>query len=247
MEKQGLPWQQEIDRELLVRFENVSKAYSMGDVRVDALKDITFEIYEGELLVILGPSGSGKTTLLNLLGGMDQASGGRVWFQNRDLTKADDKELTSYRRREVGFVFQFYNLIPDLTVGENIEIVADLVAQPLEIDEVLTEVGLKHKKDSFPSQLSGGEQQRVSIARALVKKPRLLLCDEPTGALDDQTGKMILVLLETIARKTGGTVAIVTHNNAITPMADRVLKMRNGQIVEIIRNYYPEPAKDLVF
>ncbi len=246
IEKRGLLVKEEEPKAVLLHFKDARKTYLMGEVQVQALKGVSVEIYDGELLVILGPSGSGKSTMLNLLGGMDQATSGNVLFNNQDLSVASDKELTLYRRHQVGFVFQFYNLIPDLTAGENIELAAELVDDPFSIDEVLEEVGLSNKKNNFPSQMSGGEQQRVSIARAIVKKPRILLCDEPTGALDDQTGKMILILLEKIARNMGGTVVIVTHNTAIAPMADRVLKMRNGQIVELLRNPHPECAKDLV-
>ncbi|MDN5366536.1 MAG: putative transport system ATP-binding protein, partial [Thermacetogenium sp.] len=182
-------------QEVLMSLKNISKTYTMGEVQVEALKETSLDIYEGELLVILGPSGSGKSTLLNLMGGIDRPDGGEVIFDNRSLTNARERDLTLYRRRDVGFVFQFYNLIPDLTAAENVALAAELVAEPLAVDEVLRDVGLFERRDHFPSQLSGGEQQRVAIARAIVKRPRLLLCDEPTGALDYETGKMVLKLL----------------------------------------------------
>ncbi|MEN6351311.1 MAG: ABC transporter ATP-binding protein [Syntrophomonas sp.] len=215
----------------------------MGEVTVEALKSTSLEVYEGELLVILGPSGSGKSTLLNLLGGMDQPTSGHIFFQDKDLSHASEKELTMYRRYEVGFVFQFYNLIPDLTAGENVALAAELVSNPLRVEEVLEEVGLSERIDHFPAQMSGGEQQRVSIARALVKKPSILLCDEPTGALDDNTGKVILRLLEKVARERKSTVVIVTHNSAIGAMADRIFKMRSGNLVEMVKNPNPVPAE----
>ncbi|MDD3895054.1 MAG: ABC transporter ATP-binding protein [Syntrophomonadaceae bacterium] len=217
----------------------------MGEVMVEALRGVSIDIYKGELLVILGASGCGKSTMLNILGGMDRVSSGRIIINNWDLSQANEKELTNYRKDEIGFVFQFYNLIPDLTAGENIALAAELAHNPLAVDEVLKEVGLIHKKDHFPSQMSGGEQQRVSIARAIVKRPRILLCDEPTGALDYQTGKNILVLLENIARNSGNNVIIVTHNSAFGAMADRVLKMRSGQLIETIKNPYPVPAEQI--
>lgn len=229
--------------QVLMSLIDVSKNYIMGEVRVKALKNTTFDVYADELLVILGPSGSGKSTLLNLVGGIDQPSSGQLDFAGRSLTEGSEKDLTRYRRREVGFVFQFYNLIPDLTAAENVALAAELAADPLPVDEVLQDVGLWERRDHFPAQLSGGEQQRVAIARALVKHPRLLLCDEPTGALDDATGKLVLQLLVDIRQKHGSTVIIVTHNTAIGAMADRVLRMKSGEVVEIIVNESPLPPE----
>jgi len=202
-------------QEILMRLLNVSKTYIMGEVTVEALRQTTLDIYDGELLVILGPSGSGKSTLLNLIGGIDQPSGGDIFFAQKPLTGIAEKHLTNYRRHEVGFVFQFYNLIPDLTAAENVALAAELVEKPRKVEEVLQEVGLLERRHHFPSQLSGGEQQRVAIARAIVKQPRLLLCDEPTGALDFETGKNVLRLLYDIRQKRAGTIIIVTHNTAI--------------------------------
>lgn len=221
---------------VLMQLEKISKTYIMGEVTVEALRETSLDIFQGELLVILGPSGSGKSTMLNIMGGMDTTSSGRVIFGDEDLSRAGDAQLTRYRRNEVGFVFQFYNLIADLTARENVELAANLVENPLSTEEVLMEVGLESRMDHFPSQLSGGEQQRVSIARAAVKNPRLLLCDEPTGALDYQTGKLILGLLAKINRERGSTVVIVTHNTSIGEMANRVVRMRSGEITEIIKN-----------
>jgi putative ABC transport system ATP-binding protein len=222
-----------------MRLNRVTRTYVMGEVRVEALKETSLDIYEGELLVILGPSGSGKSTLLNIVGGMDLPSGGSVHYGGEDLSRAGDERLTRYRRNEVGFVFQFYNLIPDLTAVENVQLAAGLVEAPLPAAGMLKEVGLEDRINHFPSQLSGGEQQRVSIARAMVKNPRLLLCDEPTGALDYQTGKLILGLLAAITRDRGSTVIIVTHNTGIGAMAHRVVRMRSGEIAEIVENRQP--------
>ncbi|MGE5398215.1 MAG: ABC transporter ATP-binding protein [Chitinophagales bacterium] len=226
-------------RKALIRCEQLSKVYNMGEVSVQALDEVSLEIYENELLVILGPSGSGKSTLLNILGGMDLPTFGEVIFREENLSRANEARLTAYRRREVGFVFQFFNLIPDLTARENVEMAAHLVEHPLSSLQVLKGVELGDRADHFPSQLSGGEQQRVSIARALVKNPRLLLCDEPTGALDYQTGKLILGLLAEVSREGRGAVVIVTHNSAIAEMADRVIRMRSGKIAEISINSAP--------
>jgi len=226
-----------------MRFENITKTYDMGEVKVEALKESSFDIRRGELIVILGPSGSGKSTLLNIMGGMDTPDRGQIYFEGRSLSRAGSKELTQYRRHDIGFIFQFYNLIPDLTAYENIALAAELVDNPLTIDEVLEEVGLTERRDHFPAQLSGGEQQRVAIARALVKRPRLLLCDEPTGSLDDQTGKMVLGLLSRISSKEKMTVVIVTHNTSIGQIADRILRLRSGQIIDIIVNENPLPAE----
>ncbi len=232
-----------MDTEVLMKLNNVTKSYVMGEVTVEALKETTLDIYSGELLVILGPSGSGKSTLLNIIGGMDKPSSGEIIFKDRNLSKASDHELTLFRRNEIGFVFQFYNLISDLTAGENVELAASLVKNPLTSQEVLTQVGLADRIDHFPSQLSGGEQQRISIARAIVKNPTLLLCDEPTGALDYQTGKTILGLLKKAQELMGRTIIIVTHNTAIGEIADRVVRMRSGSIAEISLNESPVPPE----
>ncbi|WP_092470026.1 ABC transporter ATP-binding protein [Desulfotruncus arcticus] len=223
----------------LMRLNRVTRTYHMGEVTVNALKETTLDVYQGEILVILGPSGSGKSTLLNIMGGMDLPTTGEVFFDKHNLGLANDNQLTSYRRNEIGFVFQFYNLIPDLTARENVELAADLVDGPLAVADVLRDVDLADRMDHFPSQMSGGEQQRVSIARAAVKNPRLLLCDEPTGALDYQTGKLILALLVQINRDRGSTVVIVTHNTPIGDMAHRVIRMRDGAIAEIRENASP--------
>ncbi|WP_027363652.1 ABC transporter ATP-binding protein [Desulfotruncus alcoholivorax] len=228
---------------VLMRLNRITKTYHMGEVTVNALKETTLDVYRGEILVILGPSGSGKSTLLNIMGGMDLPTTGEVFFENRNLGMANDNQLTSYRRNEIGFVFQFYNLIPDLTARENVELAADLVDEPLAVTGVLRDVDLADRMDHFPSQMSGGEQQRVSIARAAVKNPRLLLCDEPTGALDYQTGKLILALLVKINRDRGSTVVIVTHNTPIGDMAHRVIRMRDGTIAEIRENASPLPPE----
>lgn len=223
----------------LLELKDISKVYDMGEVKVEALKKTSLNIYQGELLVILGPSGSGKSTLLNIIGGMDQASSGEIRFDNYSLNQASDAMLTNYRRNEVGFVFQFYNLIPDLTARENVELAARLVKKPLSVDEALCEVGLEERMDHFPSQMSGGEQQRVAIARAVAKNPRLLLCDEPTGALDYKTGITILSLLRKINRETGCTVVLITHNSAIGAMGDRVIRMSSGEIASVAKNENP--------
>jgi putative ABC transport system ATP-binding protein len=222
-----------------MQLNNVSRTYMMGEVKVQALSPVDLEIYQGELMVILGPSGSGKSTMLNILGGMDTPDSGQAVFKGLDLAEADDNILTEYRRREVGFVFQFYNLIPDLTARENVEMAANLVENPLSAERVLEQFGLGDRMDHFPSQMSGGEQQRVSIARALVKNPQLLLCDEPTGALDFETGKNVLSLLEKVNREWNTTVVIVTHNTPLADMAHRVIKMRSGKIIDITKNQLP--------
>lgn len=232
---------------VLNRISHACKQYCMGEVVVDALKDISLEIYAGELVVILGPSGSGKTTLLNLLGGMDIPSSGNIFFKLQDMTCSSEQKRTAYRRYEVGFVFQFFNLIPDLTAAENVALSAELVDNPLNVEDVLEDVGLGHRKNHFPSQLSAGEQQRVAIARAIVKKPSILLCDEPTGALDDVTARVVLSILENVARKRGSTVVIVTHNTAIAPIADRVIRMRSGSLAEIICNPAPVLTENLIW
>jgi putative ABC transport system ATP-binding protein len=214
----------------------LSKTYRTGGVEVRALDNVDLEMYKGEFLVLLGPSGSGKSTLLNIVGGLDTPTGGSVHFFDHDLTAAGDRELTRFRREHVGFVFQFYNLIPSLTARENVELVTELSANPLDAGEALHLVGLGKRLDHFPSELSGGEQQRVSIARAVAKRPDVLLCDEPTGALDVETGKLVLEVLDKVNRELGTTTAIITHNIAIAAMADRVLKMRSGKIIDIAEN-----------
>lgn len=222
-----------------VEFEKVSKIYHTGAVEIPALRDATFQVEKGEICVIVGASGAGKTTLLNILGGMDTLTGGTVKLDGRDISRYDRRQLTEYRRRDVGFVFQFYNLIQNLTALENVEIAAQLCPHPLDAAEVLREVGLGERMKNFPAQLSGGEQQRVSIARALAKNPKLLLCDEPTGALDYQTGKAILKLLQDMCRERGMTVIVITHNSALTPMADRVIRIKNGKVSEMRKNDHP--------
>ncbi|ATW28079.1 ABC transporter ATP-binding protein [Candidatus Formimonas warabiya] len=228
---------------ILMLIENLSKNYQMGEVSVQALEGASFELYDGEFVVILGPSGSGKSTLLNILGGMDLPSEGRVLVKGEEITKYNDQKLTAYRRDKVGFVFQFYNLMANLTARENVELATELCQEALNIDEIMEAVGLSDRKDHFPSQMSGGEQQRVAIARAVAKNPLLLLCDEPTGALDYQTGIMILALLRKINQTFHKTVVIITHNMAIGDMADRVIKMRSGRIVEIRENQNPIPPE----
>ena len=219
-----------------VKFDNVGKTYRMGEVKINALHDASFEVEKGELVVIVGPSGAGKTTLLNILGGMDTLSSGHVYLDGEEISKLSRKELTTYRRLDVGFVFQFYNLIGNLTALENVELANQICADPLDAAQVLKDVGLEERMKNFPSQLSGGEQQRVAIARALAKNPKLLLCDEPTGALDYQTGKAILKLLQDTGRRTGMTVIIITHNSALTAMADRVIRVKNGTVVSMVKN-----------
>ncbi|MCH5200444.1 MAG: ABC transporter ATP-binding protein [Oscillospiraceae bacterium] len=228
-----------------VNIESVSKRYHVGEITISAADDISFSIEKGELAIILGPSGSGKTTVLNLLGGMDTADGGVMSVDGSDIAKYDRKQLIGYRRNEIGFVFQFYNLIPNLTAKENVELSAQTCDDFIPAPEILAQVGLKDRLDNFPSQLSGGEQQRVAIARALAKKPKLLLCDEPTGALDYNTGKLILKLLQDTCRHSGMTVILVTHNSAIAPMADRVIHMKNGNVSRIDVNTDPTPVEDI--
>ena len=228
-----------------VEFENVGKTYHMGEVEIQALHDASFQVEKGELVVIVGPSGAGKTTLLNILGGMATLTTGRVLLDGKEISALNKKELTEYRRHDVGFVFQFYNLIGNLTALENVELANQICENPLDAEQVLREVGLEERKKNFPSQLSGGEQQRVAIARALAKNPKLLLCDEPTGALDYQTGKAILQLLQDTGRKTGMTVIIITHNGALTAMADRVIRVKNGTIASVTRNEHPQDIAEI--
>ncbi|MDJ0716427.1 MAG: ABC transporter ATP-binding protein [Prochloraceae cyanobacterium] len=226
----------ETQQQTVFRMEEVSKTYQMGEVKVRALKSINLELEEGELIVLLGPSGSGKSTLLNILGGLDVPTEGRVWFKGRNLTKASDADLTRFRRECVGFVFQFYNLIPSLTARENVALVTEIAVHPMRPREALGLVGLDERLDHFPAQLSGGEQQRVAIARAIAKRPQVLLCDEPTGALDFQTGKRVLEAIELVNKELGTTTAIITHNAGIAAMADKVITMRSGEITDIQRN-----------
>ncbi len=218
------------------QMEAVSKTYDMGEVKVRALRSIDLELFEGELIVLLGPSGSGKSTLLNILGGLDVPTEGKVWFKGRDLTLASDAALTQFRREYVGFVFQFYNLIPSLTAKENVALVTEIASHPMRPREALGLVGLDDRIDHFPAQLSGGEQQRVAIARAIAKRPQVLLCDEPTGALDFQTGKRVLEAIERVNKELGTTTAIITHNAGIAAMADKVITMRSGEITHIKHN-----------
>ena len=217
----------------LISTRDLSKIYHMGEVSVEALRDATLDIYEGEFVVILGPSGSGKSTLLNIIGGMDTPTHGKVFFKGQELGNLDDNGLTSYRRENIGFIFQFYNLLPNLTAKENVELVTEMSADPLDVMEVLDKVGLKERADHFPSQLSGGEQQRVAVARAVAKNPEMLLCDEPTGALDNITGRAVLKVLKEINQSLGKTVLVITHNAAIAEMADRVLYLSSGRITNI--------------
>lgn len=227
----------------ILRCRDLTKTYAMGEVDVHALKNASFEVVEGEFIVILGPSGSGKSTLLNILGGMDVPTSGRVWFRDNSLESMSEKSLTEYRRDKVGFVFQFYNLMANLTARENVELATEICQDPLKIDDVMESVGLGERKSHFPAQLSGGEQQRVAIARAVAKNPEILLCDEPTGALDYSTGIQILVLLKEINASYGKTVMVITHNAPIGAMADRVIRMRSGEIAEIIVNPEPVPPE----
>ncbi len=220
----------------LIEFKNVTKEYRIGEQIIRALDEISFEIKAGEFVVILGPSGAGKSTLLNLLGGMDSATSGSIYVDGLDLTGLNDRQMTAYRRRNVGFIFQFYNLIPTLTAWENVALIKEVSKNSLEPGEILKKVGLGERLNLFPAQLSGGEQQRVSIARALCKNPKLLLCDEPTGALDSETGVVILDLLQKMSAKEGHTVVVVTHNTLMAPLADRVIRLRNGRIKDIFCN-----------
>lgn len=222
-----------------IEFDNVNKKYKMGEVVIDALNNTNFQIDKGELVVIVGPSGAGKTTTLNILGGMDTATSGNVYVDGKDITKLNSKQLVKYRRNDIGFVFQFYNLVQNLTAKENVELATQLCSDALDVEEILDKVGLEDRKDNFPSQLSGGEQQRVAIARAIAKNPKLLLCDEPTGALDYKTGKSILKLLQDMARNEKMTVLIITHNAAIAPMADKVIRFKNGTAERIVVNDNP--------
>lgn len=225
--------------------KDVCKYYMMGGQRIAAGDHINLTLSEGEFCVVVGPSGAGKTTLLNILGGMDTCDEGEVWLDGVCISRYNRKQLTAYRRHDVGFVFQFYNLVQNLTALENVELASEICKAPLDARETLQSVGLSDRADNFPAQLSGGEQQRVSIARALAKNPKLLLCDEPTGALDYQTGKAILKLLQDTCRNTGKTVIVITHNQAITAMADRVVHIRNGQVTRTVLNEHPLPVEEI--
>ena len=229
----------------IIEFQNVSRVYTTGDHELKALDDVSLNIEQGKFVVILGPSGAGKTTVLNILGGMDTATSGKLIVDGQDITSYDSKKLTGYRRDDIGFVFQFYNLVPNLTALENVELALQICKDPLDARTVLEEVGLRERLTNFPAQLSGGEQQRVSIARALAKNPKLLLCDEPTGALDYQTGKAILKLLQDTCRERGMTVIVITHNSALTPMADRVIKIKNGKVSRMTENAHPTPVEEI--
>ena len=228
-----------------VRFDNVCKYYKVGDSRFAASDHISFSIKKGEFCVILGPSGAGKTTVLNMLGGMDTCDEGKIYLDGECVSDFDEKKLTSYRRFDVGFVFQFYNLVQNLTARENVELAAEICREPLKADTVLTEVGLAGRMDHFPAQLSGGEQQRVSIARAIAKNPKILLCDEPTGALDYKTGKQVLALLQETCRKQKRTVIVITHNSALAAMADRVIRINSGRVVDESINEHPVPVENI--
>ena len=234
-------------RPALLRLADVGKTFQMGEVAVEVLKHITLDVLDGELLVMVGPSGSGKTTMLNIMGGMDNATYGRVSYRDQDITTATPRELTRFRRESVGFVFQFYNLVPNLTARENVMVSTEISRNPLPVDEVLTMIGIGERMDHFPSQLSGGEQQRVAIARAVAKNPELLLCDEPTGALDFETGKLILRLLVDLKNNLQKTVLIITHNVAIADCADRVVHLRSGEIIGIDVNKTPKPPEEIVW
>jgi putative ABC transport system ATP-binding protein len=229
------------------RIRGVSKVYQMGDFEVHALRAVDLDLYSGELAVLLGPSGSGKSTLLNIIGGLDTPTAGEVIYADHDLTRATDRQLTEYRRDHVGFVFQFYNLIPSLTALENVQLITEIAANPMKAEDALEIVGLQDRNNHFPAQLSGGEQQRVAIARAIAKQPDVLLCDEPTGALDFQTGKIVLEALEMVNRRLGTTTAVITHNVSIGRMADRVIHIGSGQIVSIDRNAVKARPADLVW
>lgn len=230
-----------------VRFEHVKKTYHVGEVDIQALQDATFTVGKGELCVIVGPSGAGKTTLLNILGGMDTLTEGKIFLGDSEVSAYNTRQLTTYRRYDIGFVFQFYNLVQNLTVRENVELATQICKEPLDIDETIEAVGLADRSRNFPAQLSGGEQQRVAIARALAKNPKLLLCDEPTGALDYQTGKQILKLLQDTCRQRGVSVIVITHNLALTAMGDKVIKVRSGRIDSVEINEHPMPVERIEY
>lgn len=226
-----------------IEFVNVKKVYKMGEVEIKALDGVDFSVNKGEFVVIAGASGAGKSTILNILGGMDTSTEGEIYVDNNRIDKYNDKELTTYRRFDIGFVFQFYNLVQNLTAIENIELATQISKNPLNTEEILEAVGLKERRNNFPSQLSGGEQQRIAIARALAKNPKLLLCDEPTGALDYNTGKAILKLLQDMNRSLGMTIIVITHNLALTPMGDKVIKVKNGKVASVTINENPLPVE----
>lgn len=228
-----------------VRMSDVTKVYKMGEVEIHAVDGVDFSIKKGEFVIVVGPSGAGKTTVLNILGGMDTVTLGEVFVDGENIAKYSPRRLTGYRRDDIGFVFQFYNLVPNLTAKENVELALQICKNPLDAKTVLEEVGLGARLDNFPAQLSGGEQQRVSIARALAKNPKLLLCDEPTGALDYQTGKAILKLLQDMCREKGMTVIVITHNSALAPMADRVIRIKNGKVSQMYENETPLPVEEI--
>ena len=228
-----------------VEFHDVNKVYQMGQVRIEALRDVNFEVEKGEFCVVVGASGAGKTTILNILGGMDTLSEGSVWLDGKEISSYNKRQLTEYRRFDIGFVFQFYNLVQNLTALENVELAAQICKDPLPAASVLEAVGLKERMSNFPAQLSGGEQQRVAIARALAKNPKLLLCDEPTGALDYNTGKAVLKLLQDTCRNSGVTVIVITHNQAITAMADRIITVRSGTVVSEEKNTKIIPVEQI--
>lgn len=228
-----------------IEFKNVCKDYKMGEVIIHALSNANLSIEKGELVVIVGPSGAGKTTALNILGGMDNATSGRVIVDNKEISRLKNRDLIKYRREDIGFVFQFYNLVQNLTAIENVELATQICKKSLNPEQVMEKVGLAERKNNFPSQLSGGEQQRVAIARAIAKNPKLLLCDEPTGALDYKTGKQILKLLQDMSRKENMTVIIITHNGAIAPMADKIIKFKNGTAEDMIINENPTPIEEI--
>ena len=228
-----------------ISVKNLTKIYQMGEVTIKAIDNVSFDIDEGELTVVLGPSGAGKTTILNILGGMDKASSGKVIIDNNDISKYNNKKLTDYRRYDIGFVFQFYNLVGNLTALENVSLASQICKKPMDSLEALKRVGLLNRKDHFPAQLSGGEQQRVSIARAIAKNPKLLLCDEPTGALDSKTGKKIIELLQEVCHKTKTTTIIITHNAIIADIADKVIKVKNGKIESVTINKHPKLVKEI--
>ncbi len=231
----------------VLQITNLSKSYMMGEVRVDALKNISLDFYAGELAVLLGASGSGKSTLINIVGGLDTPTSGKLFFHGQEITAATEPELTAYRRRSIGFVFQFYNLISSLTALENVQLVTEIARNPISAEEALQLVGLGHRLNHFPAQLSGGEQQRVAIARAVAKRPELLLCDEPTGALDFQTGKLVLDVIEKVNRELGTTTLVITHNASIAGMADRVVRLRSGEVFEDSRNLTRLSPSELVW
>lgn len=228
-----------------IEFNHVIKEYTAGETSIRALDDASFSVEKGELAVILGSSGAGKTTALNILGGMDVPTSGQILVDGNDISKYNDKQLVGYRRTDIGFVFQFYNLVPNLTALENVELAVQVCRDALDASQTLDKVGLSGRKANFPAQLSGGEQQRVSIARALAKNPKLLLCDEPTGALDYNTGKQILKLLQDTCRKENITVLLITHNSALAPMADRLIRFKSGKVIEITRNEHPVPIEEI--